>query len=125
MGWLNSESFASVFGLRPQLFADYRAFEEAVWRDGQLGPRLLELCRARVAQILGDGTAEDVAALTECERACLRLTDKFVLDPHGVGDADAAAVAKHLSPAAMVALIEALALFDGFTRFRLILGVED
>jgi hypothetical protein len=48
-----------------------------------------------------------------------------VLDPHGVDDADTAAVAAHLPPPAMVALIEALALFDGFTRFRLILGVED
>jgi hypothetical protein len=119
---MSSESFASVFGRRPQLFADYRAFEESV--RGALDPRLFELCRARVARILG-GDAEEVAARTDCERACLRLADRFVLDPHGVSDADAAEVAAHLSPAAMVALIEALALFDGFMRFRLILGVED
>ena len=82
------------------------------------------LCRARGARILG-GRAEDLAAQTDCERACLRLADQFVLDPHGVSDADAAEVAAHLSPSDMVAFIEALALLDGFTRFRLILGVED
>ena len=122
MGWLHRGDFASNFGLRPQLFADYRAFEDAV--RGALDPRLFALCRARVAYLLG-AEVEALEATTECERACLRLTDKFVLDPHGVGDADAAAVAEHLSPAAMVALVEALALLDGFTRFRLILGVED
>jgi hypothetical protein len=122
MGWVRDGGVASVFGLRPQLFDDYRAFDAAVC--GALDPRLVELCRARVAYLLGGQlTAMDPA--TDCERACLRLTDKFVLDPHGVSDADTAAVAEHLSPAAMVALIEALALFDGFTRFRLILGVKD
>ena len=115
-------SFETTFGLRPQLFVDYRAFEDAVC--GALDPRLIELCRARVAYLLG-GQAPAIEAETDCERACLRLTDKFVLDPHGVDDADTAAVAAHLPPPAMVALIEALALFDGFTRFRLILEVED
>ena len=117
-----TDSFADTFGLRPQLFADYRAFEDAVF--GGLEPRLVELCRARVAYLLG---AQDssIEATSDCERVCLRLADKFVLDPHGVTDRDVAAVAAHLEPPAVVALIEALALLDGFTRFRLILGVED
>ena len=52
------------------------------------------------------------------------MAERFVLDPRGVSDADAAAVTAHLSPAQTVALIEALAVFDGFTRFRAILGVD-
>ena len=137
MSWLGSDSFADVFGLRPDLYADYRAFAESVWQDGLVDPQLLDLCRVRVAQILGWGVVPTelddarVAALTDWprsevfsarERACLRLTEGFVLDPHGVSDADAASVAAHLSPAEMVALIEALAICDGFTRMRLILG---
>ncbi|MFN8643082.1 MAG: hypothetical protein U0802_16040 [Candidatus Binatia bacterium] len=137
MSWLGSESFADVFGLRPELYADYRAFAARVCADGLVDPPLLELCRVRVAQILGWATVPTalddarVAALADwrhsrlfapLERACLRLAEGFVLDPHGVSDADAAAVAGHLSPAEMVALIEALAVFDGFTRMRLILG---
>ena len=122
MGWVQEGGFASNFELRPQLFADYRAFEECVC--GALDPHLVALCRGRVAYLLG-GRDTAIEPASDCERACVKLADKFVLDPHGVTDADAAAVAAHLSPAAMVALVEALALFDGFTRFRLILGVKD
>jgi alkylhydroperoxidase family enzyme len=141
-------TFEESFRRRPELFADYQAFADLFWSRRLVDPTLLELCRIRVAQILGcEGeerrrTPQAVAAgldearvaaladwqrspmLTEVERACLRLTDGFVLDPHGVRDADAAAVAAHLSPREMMALIEALAVFDGFTRFRLILGLE-
>lgn len=139
MSWLGSESFAAVFGLRPELYADYRGFADTVWQDRLVDPRLLDLCRVRVAQILGWATVPtglDEARVTalahwqrselfsDRERACLRLADGFVLDPHGVSDDDAAAVAAHLSAAGLVALIEALAVFDGFTRMRLILGAE-
>lgn len=122
MGWVHDGGFASNFELRSQLFADYRAFEDAVC--SVLQPRIVELCRARVGYLLG---AQDtsIEPTNDSERACLKLADKFVLDPHGVTDRDVAAVAAHLEPAAVVALVEALALLDGFTRFRLILGVED
>ncbi|MBX3024469.1 hypothetical protein KF840_06115 [bacterium] len=122
MGWVGEGSFAGAFGLRPGLFADYQEFEQAV--RGAVDPRLFALCQARVGYLLG---ARETALEPESdrERACLRLADKFVLDPHGVTDADAAAVVAHLGPPATVALVEALALLDGFTRFRLILGVED
>ncbi|MEO8604331.1 MAG: carboxymuconolactone decarboxylase family protein [bacterium] len=148
MSWLGSDSFAGVFALRPQLFADYQAFADRLWTDRAVDPRVLELCRLRVAQILGctselrrrspgsEAAGVDESRLAEladwprsahfsaAERACLRFAEGFALDPHGLSDDDAAAVAAHLTPAEMVALVEALALFDGFTRFRLMLGVE-
>lgn len=141
-------SFEDAFRLRPELYADWQAFAELFWTRRLVEPTLLELCRIRVAQILGSAaeerrrTPQAVAAgldealvaeladwtgsqrFSDAQRACLRLTDGFVLDPHGVTDADAAAVAAHLPPREMMALIEALAVFDGFTRFHLILGLE-
>jgi len=140
-------SFDRVFGLRPDLYADYRAFESLFWSSRPVAPVLLEICRLRIAQVLGCDpeqrrrcTAASIAGLTEqkisalddwpnstvfseVERTCLAFAEKFVLDPRGVTDEDAAAVGAHLSPPAMVAFTEALALFDGFTRFRLILGI--
>lgn len=144
MSWLTEcpTSFESALGLRPELLRDYQAFESQLWTSG-VDPTLLELCRLRVAGILGWPTAarRDAApgapliaaldrwatsdAFSPLQRAALRLTDGFVLDPHGVTYADAAALAAHLSPAQTVALIEALAVFDGFTRFRLMLGVAE
>src|SRR5262249_60411633 len=60
-----------------------------------------------------------------CERACRNLAERLVMDPHGISAARGAGVWAHLGPAGLVGLTEALALFEGFARFRLILGVEE
>ncbi len=98
-------SFARVFGLCPELYADVEAFAALVWTRRALDPVLLELCRLRIAQILGCTaelqrrsapalaaglTEERIAALDDwaaraafsaAEYAGLRLSEKFVLDP--------------------------------------------
>jgi alkylhydroperoxidase family enzyme len=56
-------------------------------------------------------------AFNEIERACLRFAEQFVLDAKGITDADAAAVVAALGDAGTVAFVEALAIFDGFSRF--------
>jgi len=152
MSWLpasapGTTSLDRVFGLRPELYEQYREFAELFWRLRVVDPVLLELCRLRVAALLGcarelelrrpeaagAGLGEKkIAALDDwrrssvfspVERACLAFAEKFVLEPHGLSDEDAAAVSAHLSAAEMVAFTEALALFDGFARFQILLGV--
>jgi alkylhydroperoxidase family enzyme len=138
--------FARVLALRPELQADVEAFTDLIWARGGVNPVVLELCRLRIAGILGCESelrrrtpAAQAAGLTEAtiaelddwrtserfyppEQACLGLAEQFVLDPRGVGDDAVAAGTAHLSPAQAVALVEALAMFDGFTRFRMILA---
>lgn len=63
-------------------------------------------------------------AFTDRERVCLGYAEQFVLDPHGIGDVQAAEVTAHLGAPGLVALTEALALFEGFARFQRILGIE-
>ncbi len=140
-------AFDRVLGLRPELLADYRCFLALFWRRRTIDPVVLELCRLRVAQLLrceselrlryepasAAGLDEvKIAALerwptdpafTAAERACLAYAEQFVLDAHGVTDAQAAAVTGHLTVPGLVALTEALALFEGFARFRQVLGV--
>jgi len=136
-----------VFGLRPNLYTAYRDFAALFWERRVLPPRILELCRLLVARLhgcqselrlryrpaldaglreaqvaaLGSG---DEAEFEPAERACLRFAEMFVRDPHAIGDGDAAAVAAQLGEPGLVALAEALAVFDGFCRFRILLGVE-
>ncbi len=153
MTWLaetvpGSDAFEQVFGLRPDLYADYRRFAALFWTKGLVDPVLLELCRLRIAQLLRCSTTlgtrqataraaglteEKIAALprwpsdpqfSALERAGLAFAEKFVMDPHAITDDDAAAVTTYLSANEMVAFTEALALFDGFARFRVILGCE-
>jgi alkylhydroperoxidase family enzyme len=97
---------------------------------------VLELCRLRVAQILqcapafnertnGVPPLPDPEDFTPAQRAAVDFAEQFVIDPHGVDDDLRARVREHLSSAEFVALTEAVALFDGFTRFRLALCDED
>jgi alkylhydroperoxidase family enzyme len=151
-GWLpeaapGTTALDRVFGLCPDLYADYRAFLALFWTRDTVGPVVLELCRLRVAQLLrcegelrlryrparAAGLEESKIAMLErwptapaftvAERACLAYAEQFVLDAHGVTDAQAADVTEHLGAAGLVALTEALALFEGFARFRQVLGV--
>lgn len=137
-----------TFALRQNLFEDFRRFYALFWEQKLVDPVILELCRLRIAQIHGcdaelrlryqpalDGGLgeEKIAALAdasespaygEAERACVAFAELFAIDPHAIRDEDAARVVAALGDAGTVALVEALALFDGFVRFRLVLGVE-
>jgi len=137
-----------VFGLRPNLYADVRRLLALFTERALIDAVVLELCRLRTAQLLGcrselairwapaadAGLSEAKIAVlsrwptdpafSEAERACLTVAERFVLDPHGLTDDEAAAARSHLGDAGLVALLEALALFDGFARFRVVLGVE-
>jgi alkylhydroperoxidase family enzyme len=153
MSWLPEEgggstAFERALGLRPELLADLKRFHALFWSEGRLDPVVLELCRIRIASVLGCVSQtgvryeparraglgdEKIAALPRWpsapefsakERACLAFAEAFVMDVHSIDDALAAAVSEHLSPAEMVAFTEALAVFDGFARFRLVLDLE-
>jgi alkylhydroperoxidase family enzyme len=137
-----------VFGQRANLYQDFRRWSASFWQESGLDPVLLELCRLRVAQLhdcepelriryepavvagLDEAKIAQLArsgsspVFSELERACIALAELFVADPHAISDEDAAAVSETLGPAGTVALVQALALFDGFARFRLVLGVE-
>ena len=149
MSWLplpataaRRDPFERVFALRPNLFEAWRDFSALFWTRRLVDPVVLELCRLRVAQLLGSplpaerahaggaaprGCSESrIAALASwwtsddfdaTERACLRFAEQFVLDAKGITDADAAAVVGALGDAGTVAFVEALAIFDGFSRF--------
>lgn len=138
----------AVFGHRPELYREYRDFYALFWERPLVDPVLLELCRLRVAALAGceselalryevardAGLGESkIAALEHWheddrfsarERAVLCFAELFVRDPHAITDEDARAVVSELGDAGTVALVEALALFDGFARFRVMLGVE-
>jgi AhpD family alkylhydroperoxidase len=151
--WLREEALghtatARVLGHRPELRDALASFEALFWRRAWLDPVALELCRLRVAQLTGceaelavrsrpaleAGLREEKisrledwersAGFTPTERACLLFTEKFVLDVGSITDADAAAVSERLGPEGTVALCEALAILDGFARFRVLFGVE-
>jgi alkylhydroperoxidase family enzyme len=136
-----------VLELRPELAELLDDYLAAVWHAAD--PVLLELCRLRIATVHGDTaqqrlrhdtamaaglTEEKVAALpgyatsplfTDHERTCIAYAEQYVIDVHGITDADAEAVKRGMSDADFVAFTVALGLFDGLGRLRLVLGVDE
>jgi alkylhydroperoxidase family enzyme len=139
--------FARVFGLRANLFAGFGDFYARLWDPVVLDPVVLELCRLRVAQLLGceaelavrsapavsGGLGEDAVAelrswpraarFDDTTRACLGFAEQFVIDPAGISGADRARVRAAVGWPRLVGLAQGVATFDGFDRFRLVLGI--
>ena len=119
--------FDAVFGLRPDLFDAYRDFESVFWTHELLDAEILDACRARCAQVLRAASAPETPVTaddpTSALGACLTLAEQFVIDPHCVTAEMRDGVVAHVGDAGLVALVEALAVFDGFTRFRTLLDI--
>ena len=106
-------------------------------------PVLLELCRLRIAQLLGCGPEQDArtpealaAGLDEAtiadlrawptssrfgprERACLAFCEQFVIDVASLSDELACALADELGSAAFVDFVNALLIVEQRQRLRL------
>jgi alkylhydroperoxidase family enzyme len=137
-----------TFGLRPDAYARFRELYGGLWDPAVIDLRLLELCRLRIATIVGcDGeravrfsdavdagvTEADVAALpawpssprfSPAERAAIAYAEQYVMDPHELTDEHFATLHQHLDEPALATLSLAVAMFDALARFRLALGVE-
>ncbi len=116
-----------------ELTAAHEAARSAVDR------RLLELCRLRVAVLLGTpGEADSdvvdphtIANLSAwptsdlfdaTDRACLAFTEQFVIDVAALSDDLADAVSAHLGPQGFVDFVHALLVIEQRQRLRLIWG---
>jgi len=135
--------------LRPDLAERFAAYYGQLWSDRLVDPVLLELCRLRIAQLLGDaeqqmlryrpaleaGLTEDkIRALAQYpsspmysdhERTCLGYAEQYLMDVHSITDADADRVKEQMTEPEFVAFTVALGLLEGVGRFRLMLGLSD
>ena len=113
---------------------------------GAVDPAILELCRLRLATLMGDeaetggpvGAApamgpdeEKIAELadwptsvrfTAADRACLAFAEQFVGDVSSLTAEDCEAVLAHLDPPAFYGFVTALLALDGHQRLRLTLA---
>jgi alkylhydroperoxidase family enzyme len=140
-------AFRRLFGLRPNLYDRYEDFSGRLWDPAVMDPVVLELCRLRVAQLLGDGagltvrsrpavaaglqeaTVAELASwptspsFDETTRHCLGFAEQFVIDPDGISGAERAQLRHDIGFSRLVGLAQAVAAFDGFSRFGLVLGI--
>jgi alkylhydroperoxidase family enzyme len=131
-----SELLETVLGSYPQVLDALRASNEAAWKA--VDPTLLELCRVRVAMLLGndadaspsadeldpslvEGLADWRASslFDDRQRACLGFTEQFVIDVASMTDAQAEAVAASLGGDGLSNFVMALLVIEQRQRLRL------
>ncbi|PLW81572.1 hypothetical protein CWI75_15190 [Kineobactrum sediminis] len=115
-----------------QLYASF-------WELPQLPAQTLELCRLRLAQLhrshadfelqkypLASAKRDSLKdwhrgeLFTAAERACLEFTEIYAMDCRNITDEQATAVKQHHGEVGLVALLQALGVFDGVIRLGLI-----
>ncbi len=118
----------------------YRSF----WQLDCLPPRVLELCRLRLAQLHGSDAALAISeveleanerdqlsnwasaeSFSDAERACLAFAEVHAMDATAITDEQAEAVKAHFGEVGLVALIQALGVFDGMIRLGLVWGLDN
>ena len=82
-----------------------------------LDPDLLELCRTRIEQMIGDGTPVSIRPpRDDREKTVLAFAEQYVLDAHGVTDDLCAELNTWLSAPELAALTTAIATFEALAR---------
>jgi alkylhydroperoxidase family enzyme len=136
-----SDVLASALRRHPHIADCLDDLHRAAW--DVVDPMLLELCRLRIAQLLGcepeqeartpealaagldEATVADLRAWPTSsrfgsrERACLAFCEQFVIDVAGLSDDLARAVSDELGPAAFVDFVNALLIVEQRQRLRL------
>lgn len=111
-----------------------------MWSHPETDGRVLDLCRLRMASLLGMtpqppkvAPADDVAELAqwptsprfdERDRAALAFAEQWLIDASGVTDADAARVREHYSDPQVAAFTMGIAVCEALLRTELVLGLK-
>jgi hypothetical protein len=106
-------TLGEALALRPDLLAGYRALETALAAEPTLDVALRAGVRARLGTLLC-GAEADVADVVP--EVVLEFAEQFVLDAHGVGDDLIARLGAVLPPRGIVALAQAVAVWEGELR---------
>ena len=115
-------TLADALALRPDLLAGYRALEAAVAAEPELDARLRARCRARVATLCG-GTPAAPAGTGDSDDVVLEFVEQLVFDAHAMTDDLVTRLGARLSPRAIVALAQAVVVWEGEHRIARTLGV--
>jgi hypothetical protein len=114
-------TLAEALALRPDLLAGYRALEAAVAAEPELDERMRARCRARVATLCG-ASASPLEAGDGAD-VVLEFVEQLVFDAHGMTDDLVTRLGARLSSRAIVALAQAVVVWEGEYRIARTLGV--
>lgn len=132
--------------LRPEYAAAWREADDALWDQDALAPELLEMCRLRIAQLLGvpDGLRDagsreprvrldpsiveqipvwpTASGFSAQQKACLGFAEQVLLDAQGVEDEMAAELIDAIGDGGFLVLSYGCGFFETTLRARLLLA---
>jgi len=140
MTWIsNDQDRESLLNVLPDLGQKFDLFYASFFDLPQLPAETVELCRLRLAQLHrceAEWQRREIAVeerkreslhqwntdeqLTPAQRACIAFTEVYAMDASAITDELADAVKLHYGDSGLVALIQALGIFDGLTRMSLL-----
>jgi hypothetical protein len=127
----------AVLGLKPDVYHVLRETLTLTWQ--MTDARLLDLCRLRLAQMVGAraeiaGADEHLLAelqnwrsspaFSDRERAALAFAEQYHVDHKGITDGQKEALARHLSHRDVVNFVWALHMNDAYARVLSLLDVD-
>ena len=144
MSWITAQATEQqTLSQLPELRDKYLQLYQTVWQLPAMPAITLDLCRLRIAQLhrceqqwhkepvlVNASQRENLAdwasstLFNDAEKACLAFSEVYAMDCNAITDEHADAVKAYYGDAGLVALIEALGLFDGMTRLSLLWQVE-
>ncbi|MEP7348618.1 MAG: hypothetical protein ABI668_01550 [Sphingorhabdus sp.] len=137
--------FDQIWGVRANYFACFIADHDASL--ARVDPLLIELCRLRMAQILGCDFAFScryapaVAAgldeakianissypnsplFTPRERACIEFAEQFSMQSSSISDSDVERLLEHIDPETLIYFVKALSVTDQLLRGTVAFGI--
>lgn len=137
---------ASPLALQPELLQAFLRLYGTLWSQGELDQACKELARIRNARTIDcpickairfkgareEGLTEDVvdlirdgyeaSGLSARQKAILRYVDAFLASPGEIGEDLKRELLAHFTPAQVVELTAAVALFMGFSKIAVALG---
>lgn len=140
------DNFDQLIERRPQYAAAFRSVETALWGQTVVGPVPLELCRLRIAQLLGCELALGirtpaaveagldealVAALPrwpndprfdEYTRVCMALAEQLLMDADAITDQEVADIIATIGEDGFLVLSYACGMFETTQRARIVIG---
>jgi hypothetical protein len=125
MSWLATDpplrTLGDALALRPDLLAGCRTLAAAIAAEPSLDDELRAWSRARVAALMGVTAGETAAPPDD---VVVEFVEQLVLDAQGVTDALVARLATVLSPRAIVALAQSVAVWEAEHRIARCLAVS-
>lgn len=136
-------SYAAATASLADIARPFAALYQSFWSLDSIPAQTLELCRLRLAQLLASDLAWQYeqcalppdkreqlkhwpgsAVFSLAEKACLEFTEVHAMDARAITDAQADAIKQHYGEVGLVALLQALGVFDAVIRLGLIWDLQ-